>query len=178
MRLVLDSLATPIGTLALASDGDVLCILYFDADEAVIERVLRRYHGPDFTLEKGRVPVTIRRALESYFEGDLLAIDSIPVNTGGSDFQKSVWLALREIPAGSTTSYGKLAAKLGNPTASRAVGLANGSNPVAVILPCHRVIGADGSLTGYGGGLPRKRWLLAHEGVTLRKDNQMALDLN
>jgi methylated-DNA-[protein]-cysteine S-methyltransferase len=98
------------------------------------------------------------------------------VKTGGSDFQRSVWMALREIRVGTTTSYGRLAQKLGNSNASRAVGLANGANPVGVVLPCHRVIGSDGSLTGYGGGLPRKSWLLAHEGVKLKKDSQLALD--
>jgi methylated-DNA-[protein]-cysteine S-methyltransferase len=176
MRLVLDSLKTPIGTLALVSDGEALLVLHFDTDEAGIHRVLTRYHGGEVMLAAGRCPVTIKRALQSYFEGDLEAIDAIPVRTGGSDFQKSVWMALRKIPVGSTTSYGRLAEKLGKPNASRAVGLANGSNPVGVVLPCHRVIGSDGSLTGYGGGLPRKHWLLTHEGVKLRKDNQLALD--
>jgi methylated-DNA-[protein]-cysteine S-methyltransferase len=176
MRLVLDSLKTPIGELALASEGDALCVLYFDAKKADVQRVLSRYHSGEVMLEAGRCPSTIKRALQSYFEGDLEAIDRIPVKTGGSGFQRSVWRALREIPVGSTISYGRLAKKLGNPNASRAVGLANGSNPIGVVLPCHRVIGSDGSLTGYGGGLPRKRWLLAHEGVKLRKDNQLALD--
>jgi methylated-DNA-[protein]-cysteine S-methyltransferase len=176
MRVVLDSLKSPIGELALASEGDALCVLYFDAKKSDVERVLRRYHAGEVMLETGRCPVTIKRALQSYFEGELKAIDKIPVKTGGSEFQRSVWLALREIPVGKTISYGRLAEKLGNPKASRAVGLANGANPVGLVLPCHRVIGSDGSLTGYGGGLPRKSWLLAHEGVKLRKDNQLALD--
>jgi methylated-DNA-[protein]-cysteine S-methyltransferase len=176
MRVVLDSLKTPIGELALASEGDALCVLYFDAGKNDVLDVLRRYHGSGVMLEAGRCPRTIKRALQSYFEGDLKAIDRIPVKTGGSDFQRSVWMALREIRVGTTTSYGRLAQKLGNSNASRAVGLANGANPVGVVLPCHRVIGSDGSLTGYGGGLPRKSWLLAHEGVKLKKDSQLALD--
>ena len=85
----------------------------------------------------------------------------------GTPFQRAVWAALRRIPAGETLSYGQLAAQIGKPKAVRAVGLANGSNPVGVVVPCHRVIGADGSLTGYGGGLPRKLWLLEHEGARL-----------
>jgi methylated-DNA-[protein]-cysteine S-methyltransferase len=99
----------------------------------------------------------------AYFDGDLHAIDALPVATEGTVFQKSVWQALRTIPTGKTMSYGELAVKIGKPAAVRAVGLANGSNPIGVVVPCHRVIGANGSLTGYGGGLERKRWLLDHE---------------
>jgi methylated-DNA-[protein]-cysteine S-methyltransferase len=99
--------------------------------------------------------------------GDLLAIDRVPVRTGGTAFQREVWAALRTIPAGKTISYGMLAARLNRSKAVRAVGAANGANPVGVVVPCHRVIGADASLTGYGGGLERKRWLLEHEGVRL-----------
>jgi methylated-DNA-[protein]-cysteine S-methyltransferase len=109
------------------------------------------------------VPSSITDALAQYFAGSLTALDAVAVRTGGSTFQRRVWAALREIPAGSTTSYGWLAALLEIPNASRAVGLANGANPIAIVVPCHRVIGADGSLTGYGGGLARKRWLLDHE---------------
>ena len=111
--------------------------------------------------------MAVRRALDAYFAGDLGAIDNISVATGGTPFQRTVWAALHRIPAGMTTSYGALAVTIGRPSAMRAVGLAVGSNPVAVIVPCHRVIGADHSLTGYGGGLARKRWLLAHEGLEL-----------
>jgi methylated-DNA-[protein]-cysteine S-methyltransferase len=105
----------------------------------------------------------VRRAVEAYFGGDLTAFDAVVVKTGGTVFQQAVWAALRAIPAGETRSYGQLAAAIGSPRAVRAVGLANGSNPVGVIVPCHRVIGANGTLTGYAGGLERKRWLLAHE---------------
>jgi methylated-DNA-[protein]-cysteine S-methyltransferase len=107
-------------------------------------------------------------ALRAYFAGDLHALDTIAVDPlGGTPFQRRVWLALRSIPAGTTVSYQMLARRIRAPKAMRAVGAANGANPVPIVLPCHRVIGADGSLTGYGGGLPRKRWLLRHEAVPL-----------
>ena len=103
--------------------------------------------------------------MAAYFDGDLRGLDGLTVKTGGTAFQRAVWAALRAIPAGETRSYGQLAAAVGAPKAVRAAGLANGQNPVAVIVPCHRVIGANGTLTGYAGGLERKQWLLAHEGV-------------
>jgi methylated-DNA-[protein]-cysteine S-methyltransferase len=95
--------------------------------------------------------------------GHTAVLDSLEVETAGTPFQRTVWHALREIPAGATMSYGALAKRIGRPSAVRAVGLANGANPIGIVVPCHRVVGADGSLTGYGGGLERKRWLLAHE---------------
>jgi methylated-DNA-[protein]-cysteine S-methyltransferase len=97
--------------------------------------------------------------------GDIASLDGIPTESDGTPFQREVWAALRQIPAGETWSYGRLAAHIGRPAAVRAVGLANGANPIGVVVPCHRVIGASGGLTGYAGGLERKRWLLAHEGV-------------
>jgi O-6-methylguanine DNA methyltransferase len=109
------------------------------------------------------VPAPVTEALTAYFDGDLRALDAVPTVTGGTDFQRSVWAALRDIPPGETEGYGQLAARIGRPSASRAVGAANGANPVAIIVPCHRVIGASGSLTGFGGGLSRKAWLLEHE---------------
>jgi methylated-DNA-[protein]-cysteine S-methyltransferase len=108
-------------------------------------------------------PTPAHAALRAYFDGDLTAIDALPVALGGTDFQRQVWTALRAIAPGTTTSYRALATRLGRPLAMRATGLANGANPISIVLPCHRVIGSDGSLTGYGGGLPRKRWLLEHE---------------
>jgi methylated-DNA-[protein]-cysteine S-methyltransferase len=114
-------------------------------------------------LDEGAAPKSIVKVLNAYFAGELDALNDVPVATGGTEFQRKVWRALRMIPAGATMSYGELAAKIGRPSASRAVGAANGSNPVAIVVPCHRVIGANGTLTGYGGGLPRKRWLLDHE---------------
>src|SRR5690606_33432318 len=103
--------------------------------------------------------------LRAYLAGDLLAIDTVPVRMAGTPFQQRVWDALRRIPAGTTVSYGELASRIGAPTASRAVGMANGANPIPLVVPCHRVIGANGKLTGFGGGMERKRWLLAHEAV-------------
>ena len=105
----------------------------------------------------------MKDALARFFAGDVEAIAPLAVRTNGTDFQRRVWAALRRIPAGRTTTYGELAATIGAPAASRAVGLANGANPIAIVVPCHRVIGANGTLTGYGGGLARKRWLLDHE---------------
>ena len=105
--------------------------------------------------------------MEAYFAGNLAAIDEIRVETGGTPFQREVWAALRTIPAGTTLSYSALAVQIGRPKAVRAVGLANGANPISIVVPCHRVIGANNSLTGYGGGMQRKRWLLAHEGFLL-----------
>ena len=166
MRLTIERIQTPIGTILLVSDGAALRVLHFDDDEATLHGLLRRQYPRD-EIGEGRVPAAITAALASYFDGDLRAIDAVPVATNGTEFQRRVWAALREIPVGTTTSYGALAAKLGHPRASRAVGLANGSNPVGLVVPCHRVIGANGSLTGYGGGLSRKQWLLAHEGVRL-----------
>jgi methylated-DNA-[protein]-cysteine S-methyltransferase len=132
--------------------------------EERLRRLMDRYYGTGgVTLIEGRVPASVRKALDLYFAGRLDALDTIPVKTGGTDFQREVWAALRTIPAGRTLSYGGLAEQIGRPKAVRAVGLANGSNPIGLIVPCHRVIGADGSLTGYGGGIERKRWLLAHE---------------
>jgi O-6-methylguanine DNA methyltransferase len=169
MRLTIERMPSPIGTILLVSDGAALRVLHFQDDEEAVRGMLRRQFPRD-EIEEGRVPVSITAALASYFDGDLRAIDGVPVETSGTLFQRRVWAALREIPAGTTTSYGALAAKLGHPRASRAVGLANGSNPVGLVVPCHRVIGANGSLTGYGGGLSRKQWLLAHEGVRLQLD--------
>ena len=118
-------------------------------------------------LKGGTAPRSMRRAIEAYFAGELSVLDTIPCETAGTAFQRQVWRALRNIPAGTTLSYAKLAQRIGRATAIRAVGAANGANPISVIIPCHRMIGSDGSLTGYGGGLPRKRWLLEHEGVHL-----------
>lgn len=133
-----------------------------------MRRLLRLHYGRDgydFVLKSRKTPTAIRRALADYFVGDLTAIDAIPVATAGTSFQREVWAALRETRPGTTLSYGALARKLGRPNAARAVGLANGANPIAIVVPCHRVISADASMTGHGGGVDRKRWLLAHEGV-------------
>lgn len=162
--LTLDRVATPVGEVLLVTDREgAVRALDFSDYEARMLRLLRRHCGGEPTLVAGRAPEAPRRAVEAYFAGDVRALDGVTVKTGGTAFQKAVWAALRAIPAGETRSYGQLAAAIGAPKAVRAAGLANGQNPVAVIVPCHRVIGANGTLTGYAGGLERKRWLLAHE---------------
>jgi methylated-DNA-[protein]-cysteine S-methyltransferase len=154
---------SPLGRMFLVWDDDgVLRALDFEDHEARLHRLLGRHYGT-YRLEPGDPPRSLRDALERFFAGDLHAIDALPVQTNGTAFQRRVWKALRGITASRPTTYGRLAATIGAPTASRAVGLANGANPIAIVVPCHRVIGADGSLTGYGGGLARKRWLLDHE---------------
>jgi methylated-DNA-[protein]-cysteine S-methyltransferase len=165
-RLMLDRLKTPIGEALLITDEDGrLRAFDWDDYDARLRHQLRRHYGASVPLVDGRAPQRIRAALDAYFAGDVARIDEIECRTAGTPFQRAVWAALRTIPVGRTLSYGALAAKLNAPKAMRAVGLANGANPISVVVPCHRVIGADGSLTGYGGGLERKRWLLAHEGA-------------
>jgi len=171
--LYADRLESAIGTLLLIHDreGHVRALDFHDF-ESRMRRLLRLHYGAegdDFAIEDRAAPTTIRRAIGDYFLGDLRAINSIPVTTGGTSFQREVWAALRTIQAGTTLSYGALARQLGRAKSVRAVGLANAVNPVAIVVPCHRVIGTDGSLTGYGGGISRKRWLLVHEGVALEK---------
>lgn len=163
--LTLDRIATPVGEVLLVIDGDgAVRALDFVDYEPRMMRLLKRHCGA-FALADGRAPTVVRAAVEAYFAGDVGALDALKVRTGGTPFQRGVWAALRAIPAGETRSYGQLAAEIGSPRAVRAVGMANGQNPVGVIVPCHRVIGANGALTGYAGGMERKRWLLAHEGV-------------
>jgi len=149
---------TPVGALRVVCDDQGrLRALEFTDRESRVRRWLDAPHV------EGSTPSAIRTALCRYFEGDIDALSSLPTHAVGTEFQQKVWSALREIPPGTTTSYGALARRIGSPGASRAVGLANGSNPIGLVVPCHRVIGANGTLTGYGGGLERKRWLLDHE---------------
>jgi methylated-DNA-[protein]-cysteine S-methyltransferase len=165
MNLFLAAAASPIGPLALASDGRRLVALDFDAPGERLLRRLRARFGPDAAFREVADPQGFTARLAAYFAGELDALGGLPVDGGGTAFQRRVWAALRDLAPGETTSYAALAARIGAPRATRAVGLANGQNPIAIAVPCHRVIGADGSLTGYGGGLARKRWLLAHEGA-------------
>ena len=165
LHLLTDTVATPIGEFVLICDetGRLRATDWTDYDQRMHRLRARHYGETHFTLTPARDPFGLASAMAAYFDGDIHAIDSLPIATGGTAFQKNVWQALRAIPAGQTISYGDLAMRLGKPTAIRAVGLANGANPIGIIVPCHRVIGANGSLTGYGGGLERKRWLLNHE---------------
>ena len=167
LELLMDRLATPIGELLIIADrkGRLRTIDWTD-HEARMRQLLDRYYGEGcYTIEAARDPGGLTRTMRAYFKGDIAAIDSLPVETAGTPFQTSVWRALRRIRGGKTISYAELARRIGKPTAVRAAGLANGQNPISIVVPCHRVIGSSGSLTGYGGGLPRKKWLLEHEGV-------------
>ncbi|HEY4264300.1 MAG TPA: methylated-DNA--[protein]-cysteine S-methyltransferase [Micropepsaceae bacterium] len=178
----LERLNTPTGPILLATDDQHrLRALDWEDHEPRMQRLLRRHYGADaIELRTALHPSAAGRSLEAYFEGDMDALTAQQTATNGTDFQRAVWDALRHIPAGQTISYRVLAARIGRPAAIRAVGLANGANPVAIIVPCHRVIGANGSLTGYGGGLDRKRWLLTHEnastpsGTSVRGDPAVA----
>ncbi len=163
----LDRLDTPIGTALLVTDADdVLCALDWQDYEPRMRELLRLQHGA-VDLKQKPAPRDMRSALSAYFDGELGALRAIKTRLGGTPFQRKIWTALANIPPGTTMSYGALAAALGAPRAMRAVGHANGANPLSVVIPCHRLIGADGSLVKYGGGLYRKRWLLEHEGVVL-----------
>ncbi|MEY4575699.1 MAG: hypothetical protein RL701_402 [Pseudomonadota bacterium] len=165
------SLVTPIGGLWVVSDrqGHIRACDFHDY-EARMLKLLGRHYPTGFELESEYADTSTKqllRCFEAYFEGETRALAALPVATGGSEFQRDVWRGLREIPLGTTQTYGGLAERLGRPRAVRAVGLANGANPIAIVVPCHRVIGASGALTGYAGGLARKRWLLQHEGVSI-----------
>jgi methylated-DNA-[protein]-cysteine S-methyltransferase len=164
--LLLDKVQSPIGEILLVVDGEQLCALDYAGYEERMNRLLRGRYG-EFVCHGVRDPSGFSTRLRAYFAGDYAALETIPVNLGGTPFQAEVWQALRAIPPGVVVTYGELARGLGKPTAARAVGITNSLNPVAIVVPCHRVIGATARLTGYAGGLERKRWLLAHEGVDL-----------
>jgi methylated-DNA-[protein]-cysteine S-methyltransferase len=151
MTSVACTVDSPIGTLTLVARADALVALELPG----------RVEVPSVPGD-ARVLAEARAQVRAYFAGELTSFD-LPLDPAGTNFQKRVWQELVAIPFGETWSYGQLAARIGKPHASRAVGLANGKNPIAIIIPCHRVIGADGKLTGYGGGLPTKQWLLEHE---------------
>lgn len=162
---LLGRLTTPVGTLLVVSDTTQrLRALDWTDHEARLHRLLRLQYRQGVSLQNAVVPRAIEGALAAYFAGQLTALDDLPIELGGTPFQRAVWTGLRAIPAGTTQTYGGLAAAIGRPSAVRAVGLANGANPIAMVVPCHRVIGANATLTGYAGGLPRKQWLLTHEG--------------
>ncbi|MEX2225920.1 MAG: methylated-DNA--[protein]-cysteine S-methyltransferase [Dehalococcoidia bacterium] len=155
--------ASPVGEITFAMDGPALCALKFAGGRTSVWPALARRYGPDVELAEAsaRHPAVV--ALLAYFDGDLDALDAIEVSAGGTPFQQRVWQTLRAIPVGQTASYADIAHRIGAPKAFRAVARANATNPVGIVIPCHRVIGADGALRGYGGGLERKAWLLEHE---------------
>ncbi len=166
MILELASISSPIGMITVAAFEGALCALDFgDLNERTCAHLTRRFGAIEFRPAQDRANAATR--LAAYFAGELDALKGIAADTGGSPFQRAVWNELRAIPVGAVISYGELARRIGAPAAVRAVGAANGANPVGIVIPCHRVIGANGKLVGYGGGIERKRWLLAHEGAQL-----------
>lgn len=184
-EIVVTDFPTPVGILRLATrtaddpgatgrglaarhrraahDGVVVACGFEDHWDRLEARLRERF--PHDRWSEGATAAS--EIVSRYLDGDLRAIDDLGVDLGGTDFQERVWAALRSIPVGETWSYADLADAIGQPTATRAVGTANGANPVSVVVPCHRVVRADGALGGYGGGLDRKAWLLAHEGARL-----------
>jgi methylated-DNA-[protein]-cysteine S-methyltransferase len=169
VQLLLDRFPSPIGDIRLVfdEDGRLRALDFEDHAERNLKLLRRHYRNAPIT--EGKAPASITGPLKAYFDGDLEALDRIPTATNGTPFQEAAWAALRKIPAGATRSYAQQAAAIGRPKAVRAVGLANGANPVGIVTPCHRVIGSGGDLTGYGGGMERKRWLLEHEGALNKK---------
>jgi methylated-DNA-[protein]-cysteine S-methyltransferase len=157
--LIRAEIETPVGTLFVVEhDGTVVALGFVEQEPSLLARLRARFGETPVAGEPGCL-----EALRAYLDGDLHALDPVPVDPEGTPFQKQVWAALRAIPPGETRAYADIARAIGAPNAVRAVGAANGQNPISVVIPCHRVIGADGRLTGYAGGLPRKRWLLEHE---------------
>jgi methylated-DNA-[protein]-cysteine S-methyltransferase len=162
-KLWIDTIDSPIGQISIVVDEDRLCALDFaDYQPRMMKLLAQRYESVELVPYSN--PLGSIDRLQAYLAGDLTSLDRIPVRMGGTTFQQQVWLKLTEIPVGEVWTYGELAKSIGKPTASRAVGMVNSLNPIAIVVPCHRVIGAQGKLTGYAGGLDRKQWLLQHEG--------------
>jgi len=162
-ELHIDRVESPLGTVTIAVHGDTLVALDFVDEDAMRERLRQRFEGARFV--ETRDPAGCATRLQAYFDGRLDALDDIPVDPGGTPFQRRVWKALREVPCGQTRSYRDVAEAVGSPGAVRAVGQANGRNPIGIAIPCHRIVNADQRLGGYAGGLDNKRWLLQHEGA-------------
>ncbi|MGI9311558.1 MAG: methylated-DNA--[protein]-cysteine S-methyltransferase [bacterium] len=161
-----DRYQSPLGEIVIIADGAELCYLDFADNAQRLDKLLRaRYRR--FRLADAPDALGLRARLDAYFAGDWNAFDGVAINSGGTDFQRAVWRGLRRIPVGRTISYQQLAQRLNRPSAVRAAASANARNPISIIVPCHRVIGADGSLRGYAGGVHRKSWLLTHEGAML-----------
>jgi methylated-DNA-[protein]-cysteine S-methyltransferase len=162
MRFNLEEIDTPIGLLYVVTDGPRLHAVEFGDEKERLHRLLTK-HYQTYSLTSLQQTSDAALRLRDYFDGDLTTIESIETFTNGTAFQKTVWSKLRTIPLGLTVSYGWIAKQIGQPTARRAVGLANSLNPISIVVPCHRVIGSNQKLTGYAGGLDRKQWLLEHE---------------
>jgi methylated-DNA-[protein]-cysteine S-methyltransferase len=173
-NLLIDKVASPIGTLLIVSADEQLYALdYADYEQRMLKLLHARYR--QVRLQEAANPSGLSDALRAYLAGEVGCLDRLPVNPGGTPFQQGVWEALRTIPPGSVMTYGELATRLGKPSAARAVGAANALNPIAIVIPCHRLVGANSALTGYAGGLERKRWLLEHEGVDMNNVKREAL---
>lgn len=175
LNFLLERVPTPLGQMLIVTDeqGLLRALDWHDHEARMHELMRRQYPAGQPQLRDTAHRSIATQAMQAYFDGDIAVIHQLEVATGGTDFQRQIWTALRGIPDGETVSYGELARRIGNPAAVRAVGLANGANPISIVLPCHRVIGSNRSLTGYGGGLPRKQWLLQHENA-LRADTSGA----
>jgi methylated-DNA-[protein]-cysteine S-methyltransferase len=165
-ELLIDTIESPIGNIIIVVDEGKMCALDFGGYEERMMKLLKRRYAA-VQLKQVDNPQGFSDCVKNYLAGDFKSLDAIPVHTGGTPFQQQVWNALREIPTGQTFTYSQLAEKIGRPKATRAVGMTNSLNPIAIVLPCHRVVGANASLTGYAGGLDRKHWLLRHEGALL-----------
>ncbi len=165
-QFLTERIQTPVGPMILVAKDGVVLLFEFEGTPGRVERQMRARFG-EVELQPATNPFGLTDRIRAYFNGDIRSLEGIATDGGGTAFERQVWAALRNIPAGTTVSYGHIARKLGDVQLSRAVGTANGKNPISIIVPCHRVIGADGSMTGYGGGLKNKEWLLAHEGALL-----------
>lgn len=166
MDYLTDTVPSEIGAIVVAArDGKLVSLDFDDCRDRMLALLAIRDDSPN--LVSSRDPFGISSCIAAYLAGDIAAVDSIDVDCGGTPFQEQVWSALRAIPAGATMTYGALARALGRPAAARAVGAANGRNPISIVVPCHRLVGSDGALVRYGGGLHRKQWLLRHEGAQI-----------
>ncbi len=169
LLLTAESVETPLGGLVLVADseGALRAAEWVDGLGRLPRLLARQYGAHGYLMAEGRVADTLRHGIESYFRGEMGALDALQVHTGGTAFQENVWQALRQIRPGHTLSYRALGEALGLQDHARAVGHANAANPINIVIPCHRLVGTNGTLTGYAGGLERKRWLLAHEAAAL-----------
>ena len=169
LTLLEDKIATPLGPLWILCDEQfrLRAVEWEEHSDRMVELLELHYRAEGYERVASSNPNGLSALMKQYFDGDLSIIDNLPSETGGTPFQREVWKALRTIPCGQVMHYGQLAETLGRPGAARAVGAANGSNPVSVVVPCHRVIGRNGTMTGYAGGVQRKEWLLRHEGYLL-----------
>ena len=162
-----DCYTSPLGEMIIVIDAHsaLRALEWTDLTSRMVRLINRQYKGHSIRFEQAQAAPAIKIALDDYFGGTLRALDALVTASGGTPFQRCVWTALRAIPVGQVRSYRDIAIAVGNPKSVRAIGLANGANPIGIVVPCHRVIGSNGTLTGYGGGLERKAWLLNHEGV-------------